>query len=94
MHLLFVDDVVLFGVGTKDEWVVYKNILALFCEASCMEISQEKSTFLEYGLNEEEKEQLISLLPFSIKEVEQGFKYPSFQLKPNNCKKADWYCLL
>ena len=32
-HLLFVDDVILFGLGTYEEWITFKVILDTFCEA-------------------------------------------------------------
>lgn len=34
------------------------------------------------------------MLPFSIKEEEQGFKYLGFHPKPNNYKQEDWYWIL
>ena len=52
-HLLFVDDVVLFGVGTTVEWHIFQNILNLFCRDTGMIISDAKLSFLEYGLDEE-----------------------------------------
>ena len=45
-HLLFVDDVILIGVGTVDEWCAYKEALDLFCLASGMTVSINKSSFL------------------------------------------------
>ena len=42
-HLLFVDDVVLFSMGTLEEWMAFKVILDTFCSASGMCISIEKS---------------------------------------------------
>ena len=45
-HLLFVDDVILIGIGTIGEWSSYKDALKLFCSASGMTVSLEKSSFL------------------------------------------------
>ena len=42
-HLLFVDDVVLFGIGTVEEWMDFDVILETFCSSSGMRISLEKS---------------------------------------------------
>ena len=42
-HLLFVDDVILFGLGSFEEWMAFKVILDTFCEASSMRINMEKS---------------------------------------------------
>lgn len=38
-HLLFVDDMLLSGLGSKDEWLVFKNILNIFCSTTGMQIS-------------------------------------------------------
>ena len=46
MHLFFVDDVILIGVGTIEEWSAYKGALDLFCWVSGMSISPLKSSFL------------------------------------------------
>jgi hypothetical protein len=53
-HLLFVDDVLLFGNGTITEWKVFKEVLDLFCKAMGMSFSPHKSLFLEAGWIEEE----------------------------------------
>ena len=45
-HLLFVDDVLLFGIATVSEWKAYKDALYLFCSATDMAVSIEKSSFL------------------------------------------------
>ena len=42
-HLLFVDDVIMFEVGSFEEWMAFKVILETFCEASGMRINLEKS---------------------------------------------------
>ena len=39
-HFLFVDDVLLFGEGTFEEWKIYKSILDKFCRDSGMAISE------------------------------------------------------
>ena len=42
-HMLFVDDVILFGIGTISECRAYKEDLDLFCSAMGMTVSLEKS---------------------------------------------------
>ena len=44
-HLLFVDDVILIGIGTIGEWSAYKDALDLFCSTTGMTVSLEKSSF-------------------------------------------------
>ena len=41
-HLLFVDDVILFGFCSCEEWIAFKVLLDTFCEASGMFINLEK----------------------------------------------------
>ena len=45
-HLLFVDDVILLGMGTLTEWMAFEVILSTFCKALGMCISLDKSCFL------------------------------------------------
>ena len=45
-HLLFVDDVILMGTGTLQEWIAFDVILCTFCKASGMCIILDKSYFL------------------------------------------------
>jgi hypothetical protein len=44
-----VDDIILFGKGSLDEWKVIKEALDLFCNATGMTFSSQKSQFLEGG---------------------------------------------
>jgi hypothetical protein len=82
-HLLFVDDVILFGKGSLAEWQVFKDALDLFCNATGMTFSSQKSQFLEAGWSGEELFQLKENFPFEVKSLEEGFKYLGFFLKPN-----------
>ena len=52
-HLCFVDDVLILGVGSVEEWMEFKKILTSFCLASGMEINCQKSCFLAHNLEEE-----------------------------------------
>ena len=45
-HFLFVDDVILIGVGTVEEWSAYKGALDLFCLELGMYVISLKSSFL------------------------------------------------
>ena len=51
-HLLFLDDAILFGTGTFEEWVSFKVILDTFCAASGMSINLEKCCFLFNNVDE------------------------------------------
>jgi hypothetical protein len=93
-HLLFVDDVILFGKGYLQEWQVFKDALDLFCNASGMVFSNQKSQFLEVGWSVEGIVQLKQIFPFDVKSIEEGFKYLGFFLKPNCYSFNDWIWLL
>ena len=45
-HFIFLDDVILFGKGTLAEWVLFVEIVSLFCVAFGMEVSLSKYSFL------------------------------------------------
>lgn len=87
---LFVDDIILFGFGSLQEWKVYKNILDLFCKATGMTFNPQKSSFLEVEWSTEELVDLNELFPFETKPIELGFKYMGCYLKPNCYTKSDW----
>ena len=44
-HILFVDDMLIFGRGSMEEWSCYHSIISLFCYASGMMVSAEKMYF-------------------------------------------------
>ena len=81
-HLLFVDDVILFGLWTLEELQNYKELLALFCLAAGMKISVEKSSFLYNEIDEPTRSRIFSLLPFKMDPLPVGFKYLGYYLKP------------
>ena len=56
-HLLFVDDVILFGLGTVQEWGAFKEVLDLFCSATGMTVSVEKYFFMYHNVDEETRKQ-------------------------------------
>ena len=81
-HLLFVDDVILFGLGTLEEWQGYKEILRLFCSTIGMNISNEKSSFLFSEIDDETRVHIHSLLTYTMDPITVGFKYIGYRLKP------------
>ena len=93
-HLLFVDDILLFGGGTFREWQAIKKALDVFCDASGMRISPDKSQFYHSKWEPDELEVLHQLFSFDIRPLEHGFRYLGFFLKPNDYKIRDWCWLL
>ena len=43
-HLLYVDDVLLFGDGTMADWKHMNEIVDIFCGESCINLSSHKSS--------------------------------------------------
>ena len=90
-HLLFVDDVILFGLGSFEEWMAFKVILDTFCEASGMCININKSYFLHNDLDEALLRRIYGLLPYRFDYLNKGFDYLGYFLKPSGYLIKDWY---
>ena len=73
-HLFFVDDVLLFGIGTMEEWQHFKSLLDLFCLATGVRISDEKSTFLYNDIDESCRARIFSLLPYIMEPLEMVYQ--------------------
>ena len=82
IHLLFVDDVVLFGVGTLKEWWAFDVILALWSSASSMCISVEKSSFMFSEVEDEVLNNISEIMPFKMDPIMVGFRYLGYFFKP------------
>lgn len=89
-HLLFVDYVLLFGIGKIDEWSYYKHILDLLCKATDMIISLPKSCLYHHNLCTGDCISIGRLFPFDIKLLADGFKYLGYFIKPNDYLIMDW----
>ena len=81
-HLLFVDDVILFGLGSCEEWIAFKVILDTFCEASGMLINPEKSCFLFNNADDELLNRISRSLSFKAQDISTGFHYLGYFIKP------------
>ena len=89
-HLLFVDDVILFGVGTVEEWEAYKDALDLFCSATGMMVNTEKSYFLYHKVDDGTRGLISTFLPYNMEPISLRFKYLGFRLKPLGYRSSDW----
>jgi len=65
----------------------------LFCKATWMAFSPQKSSFLEAGWKAKDLSLLKEVIPFEVKPIDVGFKYLGCFLKPNCHTKADWQWL-
>ena len=61
LHLIFVDDVLIMSKASLDEWKVIKTLLDLFCCASGLKVTPQKSTFHYSGIQGESLEQYMVL---------------------------------
>ena len=93
-HLLFVDDVILMGTGTLQEWDAFDVILETFCKAFDMRISLEKSCFLYNNIDDASLMDIARVLPYQMEPVQTGFKYLGFYLKPLRYRAYDWLWLV
>jgi hypothetical protein len=93
-HLLFVDDVLIFSMGSRWDVETLKNILSLFSKATSMEINQEKLSLTTNLLTKEERLIFRQFFPFEEKKLYDGLKYLGFILKPIDYRKEDWKWLL
>jgi len=51
LHILFVDDVLMMNRDSIEEWKEINKVLSLFCSASSLQINQQKTTFLHFGIS-------------------------------------------
>ena len=81
-HLLFVDDVIMFGTGTFEECVAFKVILDTLCTASGMCINMDKSCFLFNNMEEGLLNRISFSLSFKYEHISTSFNYLGYFLKP------------
>ena len=89
-HLIFVDDAILFGIGTVEEWQHYKEIMDTLCSAIGMEINATKSSFLFNDIDESVRHQIYNFMPIKMDPLTSGFKYLAYYLKPMGYCIKDW----
>ena len=59
-----------------------------------MDISENKSNFLVFDIEEDTLTQIKSFFPYKFQPIIEGLKYLDYSLKPNNYLKEDWLWLL
>ena len=92
-HVLFVDDVLMFGDGTFSNIQNLVKVLKSYQRATRMEINLEKSKLYQNCINEEVLTKERELIPMPISPLNEGFKYLGFKLKPNAYSSQDWVWL-
>ena len=84
LHLLFVDNVHIWGVGNYEELMVFKTLLSNFCQASAMDVNCQNSCFLAQNIDHSLVQILKVAFNIQFVSIDQGMKYLGFYLKPNN----------
>jgi len=92
-RLLFVYNIMLFGVGSLQEFKAIKYVLDMFCLVTCMEINMVKYVIHTYALSEEAKAHIRLFLPFAQHDIDVGLRYIGFHLKLNLYVYEDWLWL-
>ena len=93
-HLLFVNDIMIFGSSSIAEWHVYYELIKEFCNVSGLSINTKKYLLLE---NEASAVDLLKIkdlfqvqsFPFVV-----CTRYLGYFIKPNGYKAGDWLWLL
>ena len=88
-HILFVDDVLTFFGDFDEEGNELKEILNILCLATRMEINYDKSTCFHNGIEELFLLHFHDSLGVDQLDLENGFKYLWFYLKPNGYQRKD-----
>ena len=70
---MFIDEIMIFCIGSGSEWSCYTDLIELFCKVSNMSINQSKSKLLENNLNSNKIVEIKNLFPvtsvFSLSRV-------------------------
>jgi hypothetical protein len=90
LHLLFVDDVLIFSKACLAEWQVIDSLIRCFCKASGLSVNLTKSTVHFEGLSDLELNPFKTLLPYTFSDLSLGFCYLGYFLKTGAQRAADW----
>jgi len=94
IHLLFVDDILIFINGSVWDSTTLNEILQLFCSATGMELNRGKSFISLSGCTIQESQLAIQKFPFQETNLLEGIKYLGFRLKPDGYKIKNWTWLI
>jgi hypothetical protein len=79
-HLISMDDVLIFCFSVESEGRALKDILEFFCDA----INKNKFSIYFSTVEEGIKQNISGIFNFSSFDLNEGFKYLGFFLKPDN----------
>ena len=93
-HILFVDDVLIFGDDSLPEWEFIKELVNNLSMASGMSLSLHKSCSSFNCSDVALTNQIHRLFSLKMSHIDNGLKYLGYFLKPNNYKKVGWNLLV
>jgi hypothetical protein len=73
-HLLFVDDVLILGIGSIEEWIELKKIISTFCQATRVEVNCQKSCFLFNNMEAKKVERLEHIFEIPLVHLDSGLQ--------------------
>ena len=91
---MFVDNIMIVGSGSLDEWVVIAKIIKIFCVVTGLSINLSKSCLLLNGATALHKTAMEHLLQVASGPLFEGTKYLRYFIKPNGYKAGDWLWIL
>jgi len=94
VHLIFVDDVLIMSKAILGEWCYILDILRVFCLVYGLCINTEKYVVHYWGLDDVEIELFKAILPFSVVDLNVGFKCLGYYLKPGAANSTEWSWLV
>jgi hypothetical protein len=94
VHLMFVDDVLIFLSADQGDWLALKETLQLFCKASGLALNFSKSTVHYWGISDTELLHLKASIPLPFYHLSVGFSYLGFHLKLGSSSPCDWQWLV
>ena len=83
-HTLFVDDVLLFGIGVEDNMKEYASLIEKYKKATRMLINIDKYLLAHNKFSEELVQQSKEILSYPTDSMSIGFNYLGFSLKSNS----------
>jgi hypothetical protein len=94
LHLIFVDDVLIMTKASLEEWQVIKTSLELFCCASGLQVSPQKSTFHFSGVQGETLVKYKEFFSYNFVELIKCFRYLGYFIKEEKNTFEDWRWLI
>jgi len=93
-NLFFVDDVLIMTRAQITKWREIDSSFSILCKALGLFINPLKLSFHFSELQEGELTCFKALFPYNFVELNEGFWYLGFFLKPANYRVADWSWLI